>query len=273
MAVCADQSGWEAELDLGFERRADKTVLAKRHQRGPLTVQRPFYPEGGLCHVYLLHPPGGVVAGDRLRIDVQSSQETEVLMTTPGAGKYYRSSGAWANQRISMQLDKHATLEWLPQESILYEGARLKSDVSIELADTADFLGWEILALGRPASSEGFSSGEALLSWRIFREGRPLFLEKMHLHSSSIHAKWGLNGHTACGTLFACHATTESLEAVRKLIGDDPARGVTLIDQLLICRISTHKCDEIRRFFTQVRAVIREEILSRQDYLPRIWAT
>ncbi len=266
-------NGWEAELHLGFVRRKAKTFLEQRKHRGPLTVQRPFYPEGGLCHVYLLHPPGGIVAGDRLLIDVHAACNAEALVTTPAAGKFYRSTGELATQTVSLKVDKGAVLEWLPQETIIYQGARLQSKVNIELAGDVRFIAWEILALGRPASGEGFECGEALLNWRIFRNGKPLFLEKIRLDAEAYTANWGLNNHSTCGTLFACSATKEHLTSIRNLIDEKKGLGVTLIDDLLICRASDDKTEPVRKFFENVRDVIRNDIVQRQSFAPRIWAT
>lgn len=271
--VNLSSAGWEAELRLGFSHNGVKTLLSERRHRGPLTVQRPFYPEGGLCHVYLLHPPGGIVAGDRLHIDVHAAANAEALLTTPAAGKFYRSGGLQAHQTVALNIDDGAVVEWLPQETIVYEGARLATTVTIELAGDARFLAWEILALGRPAAGEGFSAGEAQLHWRIRRDNKPLFLETMRLDAEAFAARWGLNRHSVCATLFACPATAKQLETVREIIGDAPGRGVTLIDDLLICRAWDRKTEAVRRFFESVRAALRGDIIRRENHSPRIWAT
>ena len=138
--------GWQAKLELGFAHQHGKTVLAHRRHVGPLTVQRPFYPEGDVCHVYLLHPPGGVVAGDCLTIDINAATDSAALVTTPAAGKFYRSDGKLARQQVSLTVAANATLEWLPQETIIYEGAQVASEMRLELAAGARFIGWEILA-------------------------------------------------------------------------------------------------------------------------------
>ncbi len=265
--------GWKAKLQLGFVKGDNKTILAKRKHYGPLTVQRPFYPEGDLCHVYLLHPPGGVVAGDQLLIDVQVDNEASALITTPGAGKIYRSAGKQAVQKVSLTIREDAVLEWLPQETIVFEGARLLSDVQLELATNARFIAWEIMVLGRPAAGEGFQQGEAFLNWKIFRNGKPLFLEKIHLDKDAFLARWGLNGCSCCGSLFAVGASNANLEAVRELIGDASQQGVTLIEDLLICRASADKSAAIRNFFENVRSIIRKDIVRQEPYRPRIWAT
>lgn len=266
-------SGWEARLKLGFRHNGVKTLLTERSHHGPLTVQRPFYPEGPVCHVYVLHPPGGIVAGDSLSIDVHAEINTEALVTTPAAGKFYRSAGLLARQNVTLKIEAGAALEWVPQETIVYEGAKLDSGVNIELVDDARFIAWEILALGRPAADEGFALGEALLRWRIVRNTKPLFMETMHLDAEAFAARWGLKRQSVCGTLFACSATKAHRDKVRELIGDEPGRGVTLIDDLLICRAVDNKTEPLRRFFERVRAAIRVDIVRRENHTPRIWAT
>jgi len=266
-------SGWQADLKLGFESRGEKTVLAERQHVGPLTVQRPFYPEGGVCHVYLLHPPGGVVAGDQLNISANAASKSHALITTPAAGKFYRSGGETANQTVSLTVASDATLEWLPQETIVYQGARFDSSMSIDLAENARFIGWEVLALGRPAAGEAFDNGEAYLNWQIHRQGRLFYRERLRLDAQAFAARWGLDNHSACGTLFAYPTTAADLEAVQQLIGEHPLRGVTRIDDMLICRGLDARADLLRDFFQQVWQLLRTEIAHRPASAPRIWAT
>ncbi len=266
-------SGWQADLKLGFELRGEKTVLAERQHVGPLTVQRPFYPEGGVCHVYLLHPPGGVVAGDQLSISASAASGSHALITTPAAGKFYRSGGETASQKVSLTVASDATLEWLPQETIVYQGARFNSSMNIDLAENARFIGWEVLALGRPAAGEGFDNGEACLNWQIHRQGRLFYRERLRLDARAFAARWGLDNHSACGTLFAYPATAADLEAVQQLIGEHPLRGVTRIDDMLICRGLDARADLLRDFFQQVWQLLRTEIAHRPASAPRIWAT
>lgn len=268
-----DATAWEAELNLGFTQRGDKTVLARREHRGPLTVQRPFYPEGGVCHVYLLHPPGGVVAGDQLSITANVERDAQALITTPAAGKFYRSGGGEAQQTINLAVAENASLEWLPQETIVYEGARLNSSMNIDLADQARFIGWEIFALGRPAAGEGFENGSANLNWHISRAGRLLYMERLRLDAEAFQARWGLFGHSACGTMFVYPATPLQLAAVQELIGDEANRGVTLIEGLLICRGLDRRADLLKGFFERVWGLVRGDVVGKAVCLPRIWAT
>jgi len=265
--------GWQARLELGFAFRNDKTVLAHRRHVGPLTVQRPFYPEGGVCHVYILHPPGGIVGGDRLDLCISAEPHSHALITTPAAGKFYRSAGEQAVQTVAIKVAAGAAVEWLPQETIIYDGANLRSAVKVELAAGARFIGWEILSLGRPACGEGFDAGLADMSWQIYCRDQPLFLERLHLDARAFAARWGLQGLSACGTLFAGPASVESLVAVQQLIGDSKGRGVTRIDDMLVCRAIDGRSDSLRGFFEQVWAIVRPDSVQRKACAPRIWAT
>ncbi|NOS73059.1 MAG: urease accessory protein UreD [Methyloglobulus sp.] len=269
----AQTDGWEAALNLRFANRFNKTLLVQRNHIGPLTVQRPFYPEGDVCHVYLLHPPGGIVGGDNLTIGINAEIGSHALITTPAAGKFYRSDGLWASQKVNIDVADYAAVEWLPQETIIYQGAQLKSTININLAKSARFIGWEILSLGRPASGEGFDYGEIDLNWQIHCEQRPLFLERLRLDAEAFAARWGLQGFSACGTFFAKTANKQSLAAVQNLIANESFRGVTLIDDILICRALDARSDRLRAFFEQVWATIRPEVVQRHSRIPRIWLT
>ena len=126
---------------------------------GPLTVQRPFHPEGAPCHLYLLHPPGGVVGGDEIDLRVGIADGAHALLTTPGATKFYRSIGPQSRVRQSFSVAADARLEWLPQDNILFPGANLALDSEFHLQQGARLLAWETLALGRPVIGERFVQG------------------------------------------------------------------------------------------------------------------
>src|SRR5262245_11582405 len=110
---------WRAELALSFEHRAGRTVLAARRHTGPLVVQKPLYPEGaGVCHAIVVHPPAGIAGGDELEISADAAPRAHALLTTPGAGRWYRSAGPWARQALAFEVGDGACVEWLPQETI-----------------------------------------------------------------------------------------------------------------------------------------------------------
>src|SRR5215210_9442834 len=115
---------WRASLALDYERRGAKTVLARRSHDGPLVVQKALYPEGeAVCHGIVVHPPAGIAGGDELDIDIRAGANAHALLTTPGAGKWYRSAGPWARMRVGVEVGEGACVEWLPQETIVFDGA------------------------------------------------------------------------------------------------------------------------------------------------------
>lgn len=115
-------------------------MLASARHHGPLTVQRPFYPEEDVCHLYLLHPPAGIVGGDELHIAVTLDENSHTLITQPGAGKFYRSRGPQALLRQHFTLASHATLEWLPQDTILFPGANAAIQTVFNLTSASRLL-------------------------------------------------------------------------------------------------------------------------------------
>ena len=172
-------SAWQARLALGFERRDAATVLVRREHFGPLRVQKALYPEGAaVCQAIVLHPPSGIAGGDQLEINATVGTHAHALLTTPGAGKWYRSGGQEAAQRLAFTVAEGGTLEWLPQESIVFDAARAAMHSTIELAGEARFIGWEILCLGRRAAGERFRAGHLHLDTRLRRAGRLVWLER-----------------------------------------------------------------------------------------------
>jgi urease accessory protein len=269
-------AGWHAHLTLGFERRQGRTVLARKRQHGPLTVQRPFYPEGEACHLYLLHPPGGVVGGDRLEIRAEVGEGAHALLTTPGAVKLYRSGGPWASQHQRLCVPSGAMLEWLPQENILFPGARLRMRTDVELSGSGRFIGWEIHSFGRSALAESFSPGDADLGLAVCRDGKPLLLERLRLgRPEDLAAPSGLCGFPLCATLIATGARAEDLQAARAALptAEGTPHGLTLIEDVLIARALGRAVEPLRRVLVAVWGILRPRLLGRPACPPRIWAT
>ncbi len=159
-----DQRRWAASLGLRFAWRDGATRLTQARHQGPLRVQRPFYPEGraGACHVYVLHPPGGLVSGDALTVTAHIEHGAHALLTTPAANKLYKADSqgvAWA-QHTELSVEDGGVLEWLPQETIAFDGSKGEQRTHVALHGTAKCLGWEIMALGRPASACVFRAGQ-----------------------------------------------------------------------------------------------------------------
>jgi len=294
-----DPAGWAASLDLGFALRGGHTVLAERRQRGPLAVQRPFYPEGGTCHVYLLHPPGGVAGGDRLDIGVRVAEGAHALITTPGATKFYRSLGPQAEVRQRLRVESGGVLEWLPQEGILFPGARIRLDTEVDLCGDARLIAWEVQALGRPVIGERFTHGRADLGLALYRDGRPLLRERLRLGGEAdLNGGSVLRGFPVCATLVAGPALPADLDAARGLaefftrpgasLGEGgelnpvpagaalmgmAALGITLVDGFLVARCLAEGVQPVQRAYRGLWALLRPRLLGVAPCPPRIWAT
>lgn len=279
---------WEAALSLRYQRRSERTVLAHRAHRGPLRVQRDLYPEGpDLCHTLVVHPPGGIAGGDDLSLDVRVEPAAAALLTTPGATKWYAAHGHRARQRIALDVADGAALEWLPQESIVFDGADAELSCRVSLASSAVYLGWEILCLGRQAAGERFSSGQLLLSTELVRDDRRLWIERGRLAGgdSLLTSPVGLDGAPVCATLVAVAPLLSSappastplaplLAACRAVDERSGKAGVTCLPSgVLIARWLGACSEAARHYFIALWRLLRPALLHRAATLPRIWAT
>lgn len=276
-------AGWRAELVLGFSECDGRTTLSRRTHSGPLRVQRPFYPEPQVCHVYILHPPGGIVGGDTLQIQVRAAERAQVLLTTPAANKFYRSKdGTSARLHQYLTVEAGASLEWFPQESIVFDGAWVDSATRVNLAGDAHFMGWEITCLGRRAAQEVYTHGEYRQHFEIWRNGRPLWIERACVRGGSavLTGTWGLAGFSVTGSFVCITKNSSSVQCVRDAVaqmapsqnGDD-LFSATQRDEVLICRYLGHSAEQARRYFIRAWEVLRPMVLERAACAPRIWAT
>jgi urease accessory protein len=298
--------GWQAELRLRFNGdiprflengdappSSARTRLVERHHKGPLIVQRPFYPEGDPCHVYLVHPPGGVVGGDELRIDVQVDADAHALITTPAATKFYRCDARVSSQTQELRA-AGATLEWLPQENIFYRGADARTATRVHVDADSRFIGWEINCLGLPARGEPFDAGALRLDLELWRSATaadlepirsgpickemgsvPIFVDRLRLkgESAARGARWGLAGQEAVGTLLATPATRDEVESIRELVVHEPFAAVSLVDGVLVLRALAPQAEAVRNLFISAWQRLRPRVIGRQAVLPRIWST
>ncbi len=243
--IGATDARWRAHLDLSFARRDDRTLLATRSHRGPLQIQKALYPEGpGICHVTVLHPPGGVAGGDTLAVAARLASGSRVCVTTCGATKWYRCPRGGAEQRLHFTVESGAALEWLPRESILFDGSKAAMQLEVELSPGAQFLGWDILCFGRRASGEGWRSGALRLRTRIRQAGQALWCERANVLAGSgfDSSPVGLGGYSVSGTLVAAGSDidAELLGACRAVVprGLDSRVGVTRLPEDLAGALS-----------------------------------
>ncbi len=295
------EAGWRARLTLDFKASAGRTFLARRKHEGPLVVQRAFHPEGdGVAHVYLLHPPGGVVGGDELVLEAHVGEGAHALLTTPGATKLYRSGGPTAALQNTLRVAKGAVVEWFPQETIVFSGARAAQSLSVELESSASgpqgtFVGWDIVCLGRPGSGETFARGHYVSRIQLQRGTTPLYLERLEVEGGTAfqEAAWGLRGAPVLGTFFASvtaerwSRALESIETMRATLTPSTVNGEWLgltalatpapletpRSGTLVGRYLGPSAERAKAFFIELWRALRPLLLGRPALPPRIWAT
>lgn len=271
--------GWHAELELWFEHNTSSTRLVRRRHVGPLAVQRPFYPEAdGSAHVYLLHPPGGVAAGDILSIDCHLGDRSRTVLTTPGATKFYCSQQQNSTQSTRIAVGAGGICEYLPQETIVFNGARAAISTKVHLTGDARYLGWDIVCLGRPACGERFKQGEIRQRLEILRDHKPIWFEQFCLKGSDAagDAAFAFNAKPIVATLvYAGEADADAVDRIRAAQSGPCASlfSVSRLDRVIVCRYLGGRMSEAKQLLRQAWEVLREAGLGKAAAPPRIWAT
>lgn len=284
-------AGWSARLNLRFEPRdangVQRTVMTDRSHFGPLRILKSLYPEGdATCHAVIVHPPGGIVAGDTLAIDLRVDSGAHALATTPGAQKWYRSTGAAASAITRLHVADDAHLEWMPQETMVFDGARATQTLEIMLAPKARFFGWEMLCLGRTKRGERFTRGQFRQSIRLVRasDGAPLWRESMCLEGGDrlMTSPLGFRCLPVVATAWIALPDAESgvasadvLAAVRAQLGDNAPLAAASSPEagLVIVKAMGDAPEAVRNLLIGVWKSIRLRVFGREPQLPRIWST
>ena len=269
-SAVSEGRSWRANLQLEFYASAERTCMHRQH-RGPLRVQRPFYPDGSVCHTYILHPPGGIVGGDSLELAVQTRRGAHALVTTPGAAKFYRSAGGTATVHQQLQVD--GTLEWLPQESILFGGSEVKMQTRVDVSAGGRFVGWDLFNFGRPAAQDAYIEGSLVNRWQLFRDNKPVLLDRLMVDAACRHASSGLRGESVYGALVALPFDSACVDQLRRCIGRPERCVVTAFDDLLVVRYLGSDNEECRSQLEIAWRAIRRLVLPEAIHTPRIWAT
>lgn len=277
----APGDGWQAHLRLGFTQSRHGTRLGERTHAGPLRVQKPLYPEGAqVCHAVIVHPPGGVVGGDALALDIAAGSGAQALLTTPGAGKWYRANGRCSRQDVRIDIGPHAALEWLPQETLFYRAADVALTHEVSLATDARYLGSEILCFGRTAAGEVFAEGTVSQSTTIRRGGELVWHEQGQVDGagSAMHSPFGLGGNTVCATLIACGLTlgADQLRQLRQEADSASGggrTGVTQLPQIVVVRHLGRSSEAARAVLLAAWQRLRPPLLGRAAAIPRLWHT
>jgi urease accessory protein len=284
--------GWLGRLDLRYWRDGARTVALDRHD-GPLRVLQRLYPEGeGICHNVLVHPPGGVAGGDTLQLQADLAEGTHAVITTPGATRFYRSGGRPALQHARLRLAGGARAEWLPLENLAFTGCDAENRTEVELAPGAEIIGWDVLALGLPASDAAFESGRftqhlALTLSPGGNREQPLWLERGRIDAHDtrlLNSALGWGGRRVLGT--AWWATGDAMTTARRQALLEAARdgaeapglegwtGITSpMPNVVVARVLAHRVEPAMQWLCAVRAAWRLLAWGLEPHPPRVWRT
>ena len=272
------KSAWEARLALSYASRGQRTVVEHRQHHGPLVVQKPLYPEGeAVCQSIIVHPPGGIVAGDRLLLDVKVGENARAQLTTPGAAKWYRSSGPAARQTLLLSATRGSLLEWLPQESILFDGAIAELVTEVTLSGDAVFLGWDIVCLGRRLAGEQWARGSLHHDLAVRRDGLRQWTERAVIDGGNdlLRASCGLETKSVFGTFFASalHIPDDLIAKCRAIVCDEGEGAVTRLPGVFLARYRGDSSEAAREYFAALWECARPSLAKLNAMTPRIWNT
>ena len=274
---------WLANLTLDFSEKDGRSYLAKRQHNGPLVIQKTLYPEGeAICHGIIIHPPGGVAGGDELILNVNLQNNACALLTTPGAGKWYKANGAAASQHLQFEMAEKSSLEWLPQENILFDGSIISFSADINLGIDAKYAGWEILCFGRRAKGEAWLTGKLKQKLVIKRAGKTIWQESAHLQANDrfFQSSIGLGGNVVSSSfVIAAGAVPAELFAQCQQFEIDNAPdstakfGVSALPEVFSARYIGMSAQSARHYFEGLWQILRPWYANRPAARPRIWNT
>lgn len=274
--------GWKGQLLLQYERNNHgQTTVSHRHT-GPMRVFKSLYPQGpAICHTVLIHPPGGLVGGDVLNLDIDLNERSHALISTPGATRFYASDHLKSTQEVKISMQADSRLEWCPLETLAYPGCQGQSRWNAQMHPTAEMIAWDISALGLPASKQRFDRGIYMQRFEI----DDCWLEQGRIDASDtrlMQGKLGLNGYSAMGTLWFATGAPMSAHRIESLVDacravSPPLRaellcGVTSPNtQMVVIRALAHTTEPILQTFQTVWKQLRQCAWNLEAVAPRIW--
>jgi urease accessory protein len=278
---------WHAKLDLHYasaplQDGAPRTTVQFKHD-GPLRVLQSLYPEGpAVCHNVLVHPPGGIVGGDTLDITVQVGTAAHALITTPAATRFYKSMGEPGTQQVKVQLHSGARLEWLPLETLVYNGCNAFNSAVFSLAPGAEMIGWDITALGLPHANQPFERG----SLQQHIEVTGAWLERALIDAADarlLNSPLGLAGNLCMGSLFFATGDAISrerrehlLEVIRATVAGDALAATTGAtapnSRVIVVRTLAPMVEPTLAVLRRVWVALRHAAWDMPAQVPRIWS-
>lgn len=276
---------WYAQLELGFCFENSRTIMSHRKHHGPVRVQKMLWPEKtGVCHAIIVHPPAGIAGGDHLTFEIETKDQAHAVVTTPGAGKWYKTNGKQAFQHIHLHVKDQSILEWVPQGTMLFDGALAHSETHIHLDNAASFIGWDMLVLGRQARAERFVQGSYYNQFKLWRENKLLVADTLYFEGEDrwLSSCLGMNNQAVMGSFWAAAPEKyrssfyleQQLELIRELMMCMQAPvTLTLLDDVVSARFLGNDVRHCHDAFAAIRAKLRRYWFDLEEEFPRIWKT
>ena len=287
----ATRQGWHGRANFIYNQRDHKTVPTRSFTQAPLKVQRPLYPEGPeVCHSVIVHTAGGMVGGDQLTIHTHTHPHSHALITTAAANKIYGTGGGLeaavdatktldlTEQTVTLTLDPGSSLEWFPQDTIVFSGAQYRQRVRVNLAEEAVWCGWDITRFGRSAGGERFTQGHWRSDLEVWQDDVPLWVDRQQVGggSAALDSPNGLAGHAVVGSLAVVGwmPSPKQVASLRELWpSDQPGSvGVSRLQKGLLCRYRGPSSEAAHRWFVAVWQVLRPHYLDRPAVVSRLWS-
>ncbi len=253
-----------------FARQGATTARVRVRESGVLRLRLPR--RAGVCEGVVLNTGGGVLGGDRLQLDFDLADGADVVLTTVAAEKVYRAEAREAAVTTRLTLASGARLAWLPQETILFDGAHLHRSLSVDMAADASLLAAETVVFGRLAMGETLVAGALRDGWRVRRAGQLVFADETRLAggmAAVLDAAAGGGGARAAAlVLFAAPEAEAALDPLRDILASFAAveAGASAFDGLLVARLLARSPDALR-----AAMVAALSLLGGGRALPRVW--
>jgi urease accessory protein len=254
-----------------------RNAITDLFQRSPCKVLLPDIDGRPCSEAVFLNTAGGVAGGDRLSFALSASGDASFTGTTQAAERVYRAIDAPGQVEMRIEAADTATLQWLPQETILFNGGRLDRSTEIHVSGAARLIAMDWLILGRAASGETVRHGAFRDDWRVWRDGRLVWADAFRLTgdiAALVHRPSLLAGHTAIATiLYAASNAAADLDRARAILGDLACKaGATIVNGLMICRFAAKAAAELRRAVTDFLRSFRDGLDGFASALPKVWA-
>jgi len=283
----AVESRTDGQLDFSVIVGEDGSVVGRLYQQSPLRALFPRPEWGEPFTAVLVNSSGGIVGGDRLEVTLEATESASLMVTGQAAEKVYRSTGRIAEATTTLIAGPGSVIEFLPQGTIVYDGACFRRITTIRASLGSRVMAGEVLSLGRVERGERFTTGLLHDEWRIRVDDRLIWADALHLSGAeeadknvtgitpALNSQAGFAGSPAYATfLYVATDANDQLKLTRRLLGDKPdtvRAGVTSFDGLIVARWLGANPAEVRRAFGMFWSRFRARAIGATERLPTIW--